>query len=343
MCEIPNRTSCLWPSPGCLPPPPQPCAGSCPPWADGCSPSSPSPPSKVRVPFLSSIWRQRYFIFSLSSCSGPSGWSADGPEGSWQARWQRTKPRCPLSRLSSEDSFKDLRVDSSVTGNGLSRQQVPVKSSSLLPINCKTGWEWCLMTLCRCAGVGTCPCGPRTWRATTETSPSWQTTWTAGPTTAPRWRGGPSRGSAGWGGPWTAPAPFQTQTTRLASRPRATETSACPCRTWPKSEPRVPRGPATGLRGSTGGSRASRTRAAAAPRRPQGRQTTGWKRLRCFFAAKSPRSWGTGRSRIPLPRAVLPWRRRRAHPHTTASTALITTWPKACCASMKNLRMRWGS
>lgn len=50
--------------------------------------------------------------------------SADGPEGSWEARWQHPKPRCLLKRLSSDDTTKELCADSSVESNGLSRQQV---------------------------------------------------------------------------------------------------------------------------------------------------------------------------------------------------------------------------
>lgn len=54
--------------------------------------------------------------------------STDGPEGSWEARWQHPKPRCLLKRLSSDDNTKDLWGDSSVKANGLSRQQVRDKS-----------------------------------------------------------------------------------------------------------------------------------------------------------------------------------------------------------------------
>lgn len=54
--------------------------------------------------------------------------STDGPEGSWEARWQHPKPRCLLKRLSSDDNTKDLCVDNSVKANGLSRQQVCDKS-----------------------------------------------------------------------------------------------------------------------------------------------------------------------------------------------------------------------
>lgn len=49
--------------------------------------------------------------------------SADGQEGSWEARWQHSRPRCLLKRLSSDDNTKDL-PDSSVKSNGVSRQQV---------------------------------------------------------------------------------------------------------------------------------------------------------------------------------------------------------------------------
>ncbi|XP_069545996.1 kinase non-catalytic C-lobe domain-containing protein 1 isoform X1 [Brachyistius frenatus] len=47
----------------------------------------------------------------------------DGQEGSWEARWQHSKPRCLLKRLSSDDNTKDP-PDCSVNANGLSRQQL---------------------------------------------------------------------------------------------------------------------------------------------------------------------------------------------------------------------------
>lgn len=49
--------------------------------------------------------------------------STDGQEGSWEARWQHSRPGCFPKRLSSEDDTKEL-PDSSVKANGLSRQQV---------------------------------------------------------------------------------------------------------------------------------------------------------------------------------------------------------------------------
>lgn len=167
MCEIPNSTSCLWPSPGCLPPPLQPCAGDCPRWADGCSPLSRSAPSKVHF-FFFRLFSLRVFLFDVRRFFP----STDGPEGSWEARWQHPKPRCPLSRLSSEDNCKDLHLDSSFTGNGLSRQQVSIKNPIKFALveTKKTGRNFCPITSCRCAGVGICPCGPRTWRVVTETS-----------------------------------------------------------------------------------------------------------------------------------------------------------------------------
>lgn len=64
MCEIPNSTSCLWPSPGCLPPPLQPCAGDCPRWADGCSPLSRSAPSKVHF-FFFRLFSLRVLLFDV--------------------------------------------------------------------------------------------------------------------------------------------------------------------------------------------------------------------------------------------------------------------------------------
>ncbi|XP_072247535.1 kinase non-catalytic C-lobe domain-containing protein 1 isoform X2 [Leuresthes tenuis] len=64
---------------------------------------------------LSSVGRRVLSIESVSNFQ-------DGPEGSWEARWQHSKPRCLLKRLSSDDKTKDLS-DSSVT-NSLSRLQV---------------------------------------------------------------------------------------------------------------------------------------------------------------------------------------------------------------------------
>lgn len=128
MCEWnPNRTSSPWPSPGCLLPPLQLCAGNCLLLADGCSPSNQYLRSKVI--FVFSIYTCRCLasaVFSAgTNCSLCQ--SADGPEGSWEARWQHPKPRCLLKRLSSDDNSKDLCVDNSVKANGLSRQQVFIK------------------------------------------------------------------------------------------------------------------------------------------------------------------------------------------------------------------------
>ncbi|KAM3606530.1 uncharacterized protein V6R79_018130 [Siganus canaliculatus] len=66
---------------------------------------------------LSSIGRRVLSIESVSAFQ-------DGPEGSWEARWQHSKPKCLLKRLSSDDNTKDLCVGSSLKANGLSRQQV---------------------------------------------------------------------------------------------------------------------------------------------------------------------------------------------------------------------------
>ncbi|XP_071766580.2 kinase non-catalytic C-lobe domain-containing protein 1 [Centroberyx gerrardi] len=66
---------------------------------------------------LSSIGRRVLSIESVSTFQ-------DGQEGSWEARWQHPKPRCPLNRLSSDDSTKDLGMDNATNANGLSRQQV---------------------------------------------------------------------------------------------------------------------------------------------------------------------------------------------------------------------------
>ncbi|XP_040905822.1 kinase non-catalytic C-lobe domain-containing protein 1 [Toxotes jaculatrix] len=66
---------------------------------------------------LSSIGRRVLSIESVSTFQ-------DGQEGSWEARWQHPKPRCLVSRQSSDDNTKVLCSDSSVKTNGLSRQQV---------------------------------------------------------------------------------------------------------------------------------------------------------------------------------------------------------------------------
>lgn len=60
----------------------------------------------------------------LEAAVGPtwSGYicvSTDGPEASWEARWQHPKP-------SLDHNPKDLGVDRSGKANGLSRQQVPM-------------------------------------------------------------------------------------------------------------------------------------------------------------------------------------------------------------------------
>ncbi|XP_039478089.1 kinase non-catalytic C-lobe domain-containing protein 1 isoform X2 [Oreochromis aureus] len=65
---------------------------------------------------LSSIGRRVLSIESVSNFQ-------DGRESSWEARWQHSKPKCLLKRLSSDDNTKDQR-DSSVKTNGLSRQQL---------------------------------------------------------------------------------------------------------------------------------------------------------------------------------------------------------------------------
>ncbi|XP_068582800.1 kinase non-catalytic C-lobe domain-containing protein 1 isoform X2 [Cebidichthys violaceus] len=74
-----------------------------------------SPPAVCRK--LSSVGRRVLSIESVSTFQ-------DGQEGSWEARWQHSKPRCLLKRLSSDDNAKDLCAGSSVKANGLSRQQV---------------------------------------------------------------------------------------------------------------------------------------------------------------------------------------------------------------------------
>ncbi|XP_072292775.1 kinase non-catalytic C-lobe domain-containing protein 1 [Eucyclogobius newberryi] len=48
----------------------------------------------------------------------------DGAEGSWEARWQRPEPRCLSKRPGSEDDAKNLRAESPIETECLSRQQV---------------------------------------------------------------------------------------------------------------------------------------------------------------------------------------------------------------------------
>ncbi|KAM7408204.1 hypothetical protein PAMA_002073 [Pampus argenteus] len=86
---------------------------------------------------LSSIGRRVLSIESVSTFQ-------DGQEGSWEARWQHPKPRCLLKRLSSDDNTKDLCVDTSYKGNGLSRQLV-----------C-TGWDSSLWAEDMDSGDGDC-------------------------------------------------------------------------------------------------------------------------------------------------------------------------------------------
>ncbi|XP_037829653.1 kinase non-catalytic C-lobe domain-containing protein 1 isoform X3 [Kryptolebias marmoratus] len=72
---------------------------------------------------LSSVGRRVLSIESVSNIQ-------DGQEGSWEARWQHSKPKCLLRRLSSDDQTKDC--SDTLVGNTLSRQQV-----------CR-GWDSCL-------------------------------------------------------------------------------------------------------------------------------------------------------------------------------------------------------
>lgn len=200
-------------------------------------------------------------------------------------------------------------------------------------------------SICRCAAAGIPLSGRTTWTPLKVTAWYLPTSWTAGPTTAPRWGGEPSRGRTGWGGLWTAPAPSRTPTTPLV-RPRPpTGTSAYLCPTSRRSARTAsgaarPRG-ATRFKDSTGAAPVSRTRTAA-PRivgtkcHRQGK----WLQRRCPAGIR--RSKGTLNLRTAhmirhfsaLPVGRWRWRRTRASMFPT------TTWPKACCASMKNLRMR---
>ncbi|KAM9364921.1 kinase non-catalytic C-lobe domain-containing protein 1 [Pholidichthys leucotaenia] len=65
---------------------------------------------------LSSVGRRVLSIESVSNFQ-------DGEEGSWEARWQHSKPRCLVNRLSLDDNTSDP-CDSSVKVNGLSRLQL---------------------------------------------------------------------------------------------------------------------------------------------------------------------------------------------------------------------------
>ncbi|XP_056147440.1 kinase non-catalytic C-lobe domain-containing protein 1 [Lampris incognitus] len=65
---------------------------------------------------LSSIGRRVLSIESVSTFQ-------DGPEGSWEARWQYTKTRWPLNKLSTDDRT-DLGLDNGFSANGFSRQQL---------------------------------------------------------------------------------------------------------------------------------------------------------------------------------------------------------------------------
>ncbi|KAM8851731.1 kinase non-catalytic C-lobe domain-containing protein 1 [Synchiropus picturatus] len=64
---------------------------------------------------LSSVGRRVLSIESVSTFQ-------DGQQGTWEARWQHSKPRCLLKRLSSDDATDDS--DEFVRSHCLSRQQV---------------------------------------------------------------------------------------------------------------------------------------------------------------------------------------------------------------------------
>ncbi|XP_013887861.1 protein very KIND [Austrofundulus limnaeus] len=64
---------------------------------------------------LSAVGRRVLSIESVSNLQ-------DGQEGSWEARWQHSKPKCLLRRLSSDDQTKDPAH--TLVANTLSRQQV---------------------------------------------------------------------------------------------------------------------------------------------------------------------------------------------------------------------------
>lgn len=97
--------------------PPLSCAGNCLRLAAACSPSSRFQPFKVISPSSStSVHLLEVAVFSPTSTCYIYIFT-DGPEVSWEARWQHPKP-------SLDCNPKDLCVDNSVKANGLSRQQV---------------------------------------------------------------------------------------------------------------------------------------------------------------------------------------------------------------------------
>lgn len=111
------RTSSIWLKYASLKSPLLSCVGNCLRSAGACSPSSRFQPFKVISPARStSVHFLEEAVFSPTSICYICLFT-DGPEGSWEARWQHPKP-------SLDYNPKDLRVDNSVKENGLSRQQV---------------------------------------------------------------------------------------------------------------------------------------------------------------------------------------------------------------------------
>lgn len=112
------RTSSIGLKHACLMSPLLSCAGNCLRLAGACSPSSRFQPFKVISPFQAT---SLHFFFEVAVFSPTSICYicifTDGPEVSWEARWQHPKP-------SLDYNPKDLHADSLVKANGLSRQQV---------------------------------------------------------------------------------------------------------------------------------------------------------------------------------------------------------------------------
>lgn len=119
------RTSSIWLRRVSLISPPLSCAGNCLRLAAACSPSSRFQPFKVISPSPStSVHFLEVAAFSPTSTCYICIFT-DGPEVSWEARWQHPKP-------SLDGNPKDLCVDSLVKANGLSRQQVHHKTKTSL-------------------------------------------------------------------------------------------------------------------------------------------------------------------------------------------------------------------
>ena len=113
------RTSCHWLKHGCLISPQQLCVGNCLQLDDVYCPSNQF--QTVKVMLFMCLWADNCLVsmvmlFAFDCCLYIS---ADIKEGSWEARWQNSKPRCPLKTLSSDDVLSESPVV-----NRLSRHQV---------------------------------------------------------------------------------------------------------------------------------------------------------------------------------------------------------------------------